>query len=96
LDHDLELKPGPDGRLIDPGTGREVADYLARKEPACPVVIHSTNAAAAQGMATALTEARWQTYCVAPYGDLEWIPGPWFRAVRRAVVGPVRSGRTSS
>src|SRR5438105_2627012 len=47
LDHDLELKPGPDGLLIDPGTGREVAEFLARHTPVCPVVIHSSNSAAA-------------------------------------------------
>src|SRR5438132_5373899 len=50
LDHDLELKPGPKGRCLDPGTGREVADYLATKEPACPVNIHTTNSQAAAGM----------------------------------------------
>jgi len=42
LDHDLEIKTGPDGRLVDPGTGRAVADYLAGKAPVCPVIIHTT------------------------------------------------------
>jgi CheY-like chemotaxis protein len=97
LDHDLELKPGPDGKLKDPGTGREVADFLARQPPTCPVVIHTTNSAAATGMEMALREARWETHCVSPYGDLEWIPTQWFRTIRRAVVGPTtgrqRSGR---
>ena len=48
LDHDLE--PSPFAAGVDPGTGREVADFLARREPRCPVVIHSSNLDAAIGM----------------------------------------------
>ncbi len=88
LDHDLELEPTPSGEPIDPGTGREVADYLAGKVPVCPVVIHTTNASAAQGMEMVLKDARWKTYRVLPFNDLEWIPTDWFRAVRRAIVRP--------
>src|SRR5262249_52296668 len=62
LDHDLELQPGPDGRCIDTGTGREMADYLASKAPACPVILHTTNAAAAVGMEMVLREAHWETH----------------------------------
>jgi DNA-binding NarL/FixJ family response regulator len=90
LDHDLELIPGPDGKLIDPGTGRDVADYLARQTPACPVVIHTTNSTAGTGMEVVLREARWQTRRVSPFGDLEWIPAQWLRAVRRALAEPSR------
>src|SRR4051794_26332426 len=50
LDHDLDLKPGPYGRCVDPGTGREVAEYLASQQPVCPVIIHTSNAHAALGM----------------------------------------------
>ncbi len=95
LDHDLELKPGNDGRLIDLGTGREVADFLVRQTPVCPVVIHTTNTAAGDGMEMALQEVGWQTRRVSPYGDLEWIPEQWLRAVRRAIVGPTK-GRQGS
>jgi hypothetical protein len=99
LDHDLELKPGPEGKLIDPGTGREVADFLACQSPVCPVVIHTTNSAAATGMEMALQEARWQTQRVVPCGDLEWIPTQWLRTIRRAVDGPTirrhRSGHSA-
>jgi DNA-binding NarL/FixJ family response regulator len=87
LDHDLELMPGVDGRLIDPGTGRDVADYLAGQAPVCPVVIHTTNSAAGTGMEMVLQEARWQTQRVSAYNDLEWIPTKWARTIRRAVVG---------
>lgn len=88
LDHDLELKQSPEGNSIDTGTGRQVADFLAQRSPVCPVVIHTTNSAAAQGMEMVLKESGWKTYRVVPFNDLEWIPGEWFRAVRRAIVKP--------
>src|SRR5262245_57000412 len=81
LDHDLELKPGPRGGMIDPGTVREVADFLAGKEPVCPVIIHTTNAAAAAGMDLVLRDAGWQTRRVIPFDDMEWIGSHWFPAI---------------
>jgi hypothetical protein len=87
LDHDLELQPGPNGRSLDPGTGRDVADFLAGKQPVCPVVIHTSNGPAGDGMEMVLHDAHWQTVRVQPFDDLEWIPASWFRAVRRAIVG---------
>jgi CheY-like chemotaxis protein len=90
LDHDLDLKPGPHGRCIDPGTGREVADYLARQAPVCPVIIHTTNSQAALGMELVLKDARWKTRRVVPFSDLEWIESSWFPAIRRAIVGPIQ------
>ncbi len=86
LDHDLELKPHKNGQIIDGGTGREVADYLAGKTPVCPVVIHSTNSNAALGMEINLQEAHWKTKRVIPWGDLEWIPTRWFQAIRQAIL----------
>jgi hypothetical protein len=86
LDHDLELIPGDDGRMIDPGDGRQAAEYLATRPPQCPVVIHSTNTSAALGMEQTLTDAGWQVTRVSPFGDLEWIASAWLRAVRRAIV----------
>src|SRR5262249_41102424 len=86
LDHDLELKHNPEGKAIDPGTGRQVADFLARRPPQCPVVIATTNSSAAVGMEMVLQEARWITYRVLPFNDLEWITAQWFPTVRRAIV----------
>lgn len=86
LDHDLELIESADGRLIDSGTGRDVADGLALRTPACPIVIHSTNSPAAVGMQMVLEEAGWDVHRVLPFNDLEWIPTIWFRTVRDAVV----------
>ena len=87
LDHDLELPAKRNGKTVDPGTGREVADFLAQRTPSCPIIIATTNSAAGDGMEFALRDARWQTHRVHPWGDLEWISTEWFRAVRNAIVG---------
>src|SRR5687767_13270648 len=89
LDHDIELIADGAGKFIDPGTGREVADFLATQAPVCPIVIHSSNGVAASGMQIALDEADWTTYMVAPYDDLAWIEEAWFPTVRRAIVDAV-------
>ena len=91
LDHDLDLKPNPVGGWSDPGTGRDVADFLARQAPVCPVVISTTNVPAAVGVERVLHEARWQTYRVVPFNDLEWIANDWFPKMRRAIVNAVRT-----
>lgn len=86
LDHDLELLSAADGRLVDPGTGRDVAEYLATHAPVCPVVIHTTNAPAGVGMLSVLEEAGWTVTRVVPYGGHEWIGQTWIRAVRDALA----------
>src|SRR5215212_913141 len=40
LDHDLNPVAGA---TTDPGTGLEVAIFLAQLRPVCPVIIHTTN-----------------------------------------------------
>ena len=89
LDHDLDPIPVHARRSLDAGTGRDVADFLAAREPVCPVVIHTTNRPAAVGMETELTDAGWAASVVASHGDLEWIGNEWLRAVRDAVVNAV-------
>jgi len=93
LDNDLDMKPGPDGRAIDQGEGRHVAEFLATRPPVCPVVIHTTNTPAAEAMQEVLRGAGWKTRRVVPFDDMAWIESDWFPAVRRAIVGPVRKAR---
>jgi len=93
LDNDLDMKPGPDGGMIDSGEGRQVAEFLAGHAPVCPVVIHTTNAPAAEAMLESLRGAGWKTRRVVPFDDTAWIASAWFPAVRRAIVGPVRRTR---
>lgn len=89
LDHDLELIPVADHELLDGGTGRHVAEYLASESPVCPVVIHTTNSPAGTGMEATLQDAGWSTSRVTPYGDLDWVQEVWFPAMRNAIVGTV-------
>jgi len=85
LDHDLEPVPGS-APEYDPGTGRDVADFLAQRQPQCPVIVHSTNVPAAMGMELVLTDAGWSITRVTPYNDVEWIAASWLPAVREAIV----------
>ncbi|HEX3148214.1 MAG TPA: response regulator [Gemmataceae bacterium] len=96
LDNDLDMKPGPDGRMIDQGEGRHVAEFLAGRRPACPVVIHTTNSAAAEAMIETLRGTGWKTRRVIPFDDMAWIESDWFPAMRRAIVGPIKKVRTGS
>ncbi len=89
LDHDLDLIPVDGHRLIDPGTGRDVAEFLATQPAVCPVVTHTTNSPAAVGMLAVLDDAGWTTYRVIPVGELKWIRSLWLRAVRNAIGGLV-------
>src|SRR5262245_49447086 len=67
LDHDLELIDArQNGEMHDCGTGRIVANYLAKKSPVCPVLIATTNSACGDGMEFALRDANWETYRVYP------------------------------
>ena len=56
LDHDLGANLIVNGDYQDPGTGRDVADYLSGEEACCPVLIHSSNAMAAPGMMMVLED----------------------------------------
>lgn len=94
LDHDLELQQVGDGKTNDPGTDRQIADYLAQFGPQCPVVFHSTNAPAVAGMELTLREAGWTTYRVSPYDDLAWIPD-WFATIRRAIIDSAQPAPSS-
>lgn len=50
LEHDLISQLDDAGVTYDPGTGRDVADYLATVHPLFPVIIQSTNEFGALGM----------------------------------------------
>jgi hypothetical protein len=89
LDHDLEFIEKPGGGLIDPGSGRDVVEYLVGRTASCPIVVHSSNSHAAVGMVERLRESGWSTRRVVPYDDLSWIPREWFRAMRDSIVAAV-------
>jgi hypothetical protein len=86
LDHDLLLRTA-DGRWVDGGTGREVVAFLVGSAPACPVLVHSSNEVAAQGMLGALRKNKWKCAQVRPYEDVAWIRQAWAEAVARLLDG---------
>jgi len=74
LDHDL-FTDKPDDP--DPGDGRDVAVHLAECKPNSPILIHSTNAPAAESMLLTLRDAKWTADRIAPIGD-DWIESYWY------------------
>ena len=78
LDHDLN--PQPDV-TADPGTGLEVAEFLAKHSPVCPVLIHSTNYEKAWSMHNELRFGGWSVGRVGPLGD-DWIKCLWLPTVK--------------
>jgi hypothetical protein len=96
LDHDLEPSVSSELGIMDPGTGRNVADFLVGRAPFCPVLIHTSNLNASSGMEMLLADAGWITFRVAPYGDLDWIWEQWLPTLRKAVLNfsraPVAAG----
>lgn len=73
LDHDLNPQPGV---TTDPGSGLDVAQFLAQCRPVCPVIIHTTNAERAYSMHNELRFADWISDRVGPMGT-DWIQKLW-------------------
>ena len=82
LDHDLPIRRDAENRLIDCGTGRQVAEWLAAAPPTCPVIVHSSNEPCAAGMTAVLDEAGWLCRRVYPCDDLAWVHNAWATTVR--------------
>jgi ADP-ribosylglycohydrolase len=78
LDHDLNPQPGA---IRDPGTGMDVARFLADFHPVCPVILHSTNADRVWSMHNEFRFARWTTERVGPLGN-DWIRESWLPMAR--------------
>ena len=82
LDHDL-FTDSPDDP--DPGDGRDVAEFLARKTPCCPIVIHSSNQPAADSMYFTLADAKWDVEKIAPLGE-DWIESYWWTTAKPLIA----------
>lgn len=81
LDHDLGPNRHTQGRTWDPGTGRDVADFLAGRTPCCPVIVATTNTIARPGMVMVLEDAGWHVRRVLPLADTTWIASEWLTAL---------------
>jgi len=82
LHHDLNPRPGA---TADPGTGLDLARYLADFPPACPVLIHSSNTDRAWSIHNELRFAEWTVDRIGPLGE-DWIGTFWLRRVRELVT----------
>ena len=82
LDHDLGPNRERDGETFDPGVGRDVVNFLVEHDASCQIVIHSTNAPAADGMQFALRDAGWKVERVVPSHDLEWVASGWAKPLK--------------
>lgn len=87
LDHDLGPSRPIQGRLQDPGSGRDVVDWLAARPACCPVVVHTSNHLAAPGMLWTLEHAGWQVERVVPFDDLAWVAAAWAPALAALARG---------
>lgn len=83
LDHDLFVDLDGDP---DPGDGRDVAQFLASQKPLSPILIHSTNAIAADSMLYTLQDDGWTVDRIAPIGD-DWIESYWFPTAMEVMRG---------
>ena len=77
LDHDLPIIRDAEGQLIDHGDGMDVAKYLSTLDVTAPVVIHSSNAVAANQMVAVLRSAGWAVDRTHPRDDLRWVEEDW-------------------
>ena len=77
LDHDLGPNFKRDGADFDPGIGRHVSDYLASRQPICPIIIHTTNTFARPGMIFELEGSGWDVSYVSPYSDVLGVREVW-------------------
>ena len=86
LDHDLYKQRESDP---DPGCGRDVANFLARQKPLCPVIIHSTNTDAAWGMHNELTSAGWKIEIIHHLDEADWIETRWLALAQKLTKNEV-------
>ena len=89
LDHDLNPQPGV---TTDPGTGLDVAKFLADFLPVCPVLIHSSNTDRVYSMHNELRFAGWMADRVGPLGT-DWIETTWLRQMFMASFWEIRWGQ---
>ena len=82
LDHDLNPAPGA---TADPGTGFEVAKFLADFLPVCPVLLHSSNTDRVYSMQNEFRFAGWTADRLELLGT-DWIGTSWLSKAREILL----------
>ena len=81
LDHDLGGEQIRDGQMFDPGTGRDIACYLAERSPVCQVIIHTDNFFIRPRMQNILDSGNWTHTYVSPGNSVAWVCDDWLPKV---------------
>lgn len=77
LEQDLDGRPG----ASDPGSGLDVAKFLAERAPVCPVIVHTGNTDRSFSIYNELRFANWLVDRVAPISE-KWIERYWTSKVK--------------
>ena len=92
VDHDLGAEGTQDGQPFDPGSGRDIANYLAARTPKCPVIIHTDNFFVRPTMQAALDAGNWDHTYVAPGNGTAWVLRKWIPKVKTALATSLETG----
>ena len=90
LTHDLGGEQIRDGFLWDPGTGRDIANYLAERSPVCPVILHTDNFFVRPQMQCILDRGEWSHSFVAPGNRMDWVEKEWLPKVLAGLAADCR------
>ena len=96
LDHDLGPNRERDGQVFDPGTGKDVVDFLGTQKPVCPLLVHSSNYEGRNRMKFSLEAAGWVTSFAIPHDELEWIYDTWRQEIFKFLYNIENSNRNIS
>lgn len=83
LDHDLGGEQIRDGGPFDPGSGRDIANYLAERTPVCPVLLHTDNFFVRPRMVSILESGSWEHSFVSPGNGVAWVVRDWLPQIIR-------------
>jgi hypothetical protein len=87
LDHDLGEEIVRNGEPFNPGSGRDVAGYLAALTPCCQVIVHTDNLFVRRTIQGLLTAGGWNHRTVAPGNLTAWVEREWIGAVAELYLG---------
>jgi len=77
LAHDLGPSRFRDGMLFDPGSGRDVADFLNEMDRTFPIIVHAANVTKGDNMCASLRGAGWSCARIHAKRDPGWISTEW-------------------